>query len=53
MMHLIWATEVRSTDALRTHIRAIRAKLASIGAPNLIQNLPRRGYRLRTDPSSH
>ena len=49
MMHRIWATEVRSTDALRTHIRAIRAKLASIGAPDLIQNLPRRGYRLRTD----
>ena len=49
MMHRIWATEVRSTDALRTHIRAIRAKLTSIGAPDLIQNLPRRGYRLRTD----
>ena len=49
MMHRVWATETRSTDALRTHIRAIRAKLASIGAPDLIQNLPRRGYRLRTD----
>ena len=49
MMHRVWATESRNTDALRTHIRAIRAKLASIGAPDLIQNLPRRGYRLRTD----
>lgn len=49
MMHRVWATETRNTDALRTHIRAIRAKLASIGAPDIIQNLPRRGYRLRTD----
>ncbi len=49
MIHRVWATESRNTDALRTHIRAIRAKLASIGAPDLIQNLPRRGYRLRTD----
>ncbi len=49
MMHRVWATESRNTDALRTHIRAIRAKLSSIGAPDLIQNLPRRGYRLRTD----
>ncbi|HEY5639786.1 MAG TPA: winged helix-turn-helix domain-containing protein [Dehalococcoidia bacterium] len=49
MMHRVWATESRNTDALRTHIRAIRAKLASIGAPDLIQNLPRRGYRLRTE----
>ena len=48
MIHRVWATESRNTDALRTHIRAIRAKLASIGAPDLIQNLPRRGYRLRT-----
>ena len=49
MMQRVWATETRNTDALRTHIRAIRAKLASIGAPDIIQNLPRRGYRLRTD----
>jgi DNA-binding response OmpR family regulator len=49
MMHRIWATDTRSTDALRTHIRAIRAKLVSIGAPDIIQNLPRRGYRIRTD----
>ncbi|HEY5625887.1 MAG TPA: winged helix-turn-helix domain-containing protein [Dehalococcoidia bacterium] len=49
MMHRVWATESRNTDALRTHIRAIRAKLASIGAPDVIQNLPRRGYRLRTE----
>ena len=49
MLHRVWATETRNTDALRTHIRALRAKLASIGAPDLIQNLPRRGYRLRTD----
>ncbi len=53
MMHRIWATETRNTDALRTHIRAIRAKLASIGAPDIIQNLPRRGYRLRTAASSN
>ena len=53
MMHRIWATESRNTDALRTHIRAIRAKLTSIGAPNIIQNLPRRGYRLRTDAPSN
>ncbi len=52
MMHRVWATESRNTDALRTHIRAIRAKLASIGAPDLIQNLPRRGYRLRTDAAA-
>ena len=49
MLHRVWATETRNTDALRTHIRALRAKLASIGAPHLIQNLPRRGYRLRSD----
>ena len=49
MLHRVWATETRNTDALRTHIRAIRAKLASIGAPDIIQNLPRRDYRLRTD----
>ncbi len=53
MIHRIWATESRSTDALRTHIRAIRVKLASIGAPDIIQNLPRRGYRLRTDAPSN
>ena len=53
MMHRIWATESRNTDALRSHIRAIRAKLASIGASDLIQNLPRRGYRLRTDAPSN
>ncbi len=53
MMHRVWATETRNTDALRTHIRAIRAKLASIGAPEIIQNLPRRGYRLRTDAPSN
>ncbi len=52
MMQRVWATERRNTDALRTHIRAIRAKLASIGAPDLIQNLPRRGYRLRTDATA-
>ena len=50
MMHRVWATESRTTDALRTHIRAIRAKLASIRAPDIIQNLPPRGYRLRADP---
>lgn len=49
MIHRVWATESRNTDALRTHIRAIRAKLVSIGARDLIQNLPRRGYRLRAD----
>ncbi len=53
MMHRVWATESRNTDALRTHIRAIRAKLKSIGAPDIIQNLPRRGYRLRTDAPSN
>jgi len=49
MMHRVRATERRNTDALRTHIRAIRAKVASIGAPDIIQNLLRRGYRLRTE----
>ena len=53
MVYRIWATESRNTDALRSHIRAIRAKLASIGAPDIIQNLPRRGYRLRTDAPSN
>jgi DNA-binding winged helix-turn-helix (wHTH) protein len=48
MMRRVWATETRNTDALRTHVRAIRAKLASIAAPDVIENLPRRGYRLRT-----
>jgi DNA-binding winged helix-turn-helix (wHTH) protein len=49
MMRRVWATEARNTDALRTHIRAIRAKLTAIGARDVIEHLPRRGYRLRTE----
>lgn len=49
MLRRVWATEMRNTDSLRTHVRSIRSKLASVGAPELIENLPRRGYRLRAE----
>ena len=46
LMHELWGAEPPDSDALKSHIYALRKQLELAGAGNLIVTIPQLGYRL-------
>lgn len=47
LMHELWGTSPPDSDALKSHIYALRRQLAQAGAPDAIVTIPQLGYRLQ------
>jgi DNA-binding response OmpR family regulator len=47
MLHLLWGAEPPDSDALKSHLYALRKQLDLAGAPGLIVTIPQLGYRLQ------
>ncbi|GGX73377.1 response regulator [Massilia dura] len=47
LMHELWGTNPPDSDALKSHIYALRRQLALAGAPDIIGTIPQLGYRLQ------
>ncbi len=46
LMHELWGADPPDSDALKSHIYALRKQLEQAGAPNMIATIPHLGYRL-------
>ena len=52
LMYELWGANPPDSDALKSHIYALRKQLDQAGAPNLITTIPQLGYRLdHVDPA--
>lgn len=49
LMHALWGADPPDSDALKSHIYALRKQLESAGAPKAIVTIPQLGYRLSLD----
>lgn len=49
LMHALWGADPPDSDALKSHIYALRKQLESAGAPKAIVTIPQLGYRLTFD----
>ncbi|WP_343730133.1 response regulator transcription factor [Duganella sp.] len=49
LMHALWGADPPDSDALKSHIYALRKQLESAGAPKAIVTIPQLGYRLTLD----
>jgi DNA-binding response OmpR family regulator len=49
LMHELWGANPPDSDALKTHIYALRKQLELAGAGNMITTIPQLGYRLALD----
>jgi DNA-binding response OmpR family regulator len=47
LMHELWGANPPDSDALKSHIYALRRQLELAGAPDMIATIPQLGYRLR------
>ena len=46
LMHELWGANPPDSDALKSHVYALRRQLEQAGAPDLITTIPQLGYRL-------
>ena len=53
MMHDLWGANPPDSDALKSHIYALRKQLELAGAMNMIVTIPQLGYRLELSPAAH
>ncbi|MYM65866.1 response regulator [Pseudoduganella sp. FT55W] len=49
LMHALWGAEPPDSDALKSHIYALRKQLELLGAAKMIVTIPQLGYRLVLD----
>jgi DNA-binding response OmpR family regulator len=49
LMHELWGANPPDSDALKSHIYALRRQLELAGAPDAIVTIPQLGYRLRAE----
>jgi DNA-binding response OmpR family regulator len=47
LMHELWGANPPDSDALKSHVYALRKQLDKAGAPDLIATIPQLGYRLQ------
>lgn len=53
LMHELWGADPPDSDALKSHIYALRKQLYSVSGTNLIATIPQLGYRLVTGAADH
>jgi DNA-binding response OmpR family regulator len=53
LTHALWGAHPPDSDALKSHVYALRKALASAGAADAIVTIPQIGYRLQTPPGAH
>jgi len=53
LTHALWGANPPDSDALKSHIYALRRKLALAGAPDMIVTIPQLGYRLVLEQAGH
>ncbi|WP_373990678.1 response regulator transcription factor [Duganella sp. BuS-21] len=49
LLHALWGAEPPDSDALKSHVYALRKQLEQVGAPKMIVTIPQLGYRLALD----
>jgi DNA-binding response OmpR family regulator len=49
LLHALWGAEPPDSDALKSHLYALRKQMDLAGAPGLIVTIPQLGYRLMAD----
>ena len=52
LMHELWGANPPDSDALKSHIYALRKQLELAGAGNMITTIPQLGYRLALDAAA-
>ena len=53
LIHALWGDDPPDSDALKSHLYALRKQLDLSGAPDLIVTIPQLGYRLAVANGSH
>jgi DNA-binding response OmpR family regulator len=53
LMHRLWGADPPDSDALKSHIYALRRQLEGASGRNLIVTIPHLGYRLELAPGGH
>jgi len=53
LTHALWGANPPDSDALKSHIYALRRQLALAGAPDMIVTIPQLGYRLVLEQAGH
>ena len=53
LTHALWGANPPDSDALKSHIYALRKQLDLAGAPDAIVTIPQLGYRLKLDAADH
>ncbi len=53
LTHVLWGANPPDSDALKSHIYALRRQLALAGAPDMIVTIPQLGYRLVLERTAH
>ncbi|SEN65326.1 DNA-binding response regulator, OmpR family, contains REC and winged-helix (wHTH) domain [Duganella sp. CF517] len=53
LTHALWGTNPPDSDALKSHIYALRKQLQLAGAPDMIVTIPQLGYRLALEAADH
>lgn len=53
LTHALWGANPPDSDALKSHIYALRRQLALAGAPDMIVTIPQLGYRLVPEQADH
>ena len=53
LTHELWGANPPDSDALKSHIYALRKQLELAGAPDMIVTIPQLGYRLKLDAADH
>lgn len=49
LLHALWGAEPPDSDALKSHVYALRKQLEQVGALKMIVTIPQLGYRLALD----
>ncbi|WP_338768794.1 response regulator transcription factor [Massilia sp. METH4] len=52
LTHELWGADPPDSDALKSHVYALRRQLERAGAPDLVATVPQLGYRLRPDAAT-
>jgi len=52
LMHALWGANPPDSDALKSHVYALRKQLELAGAGNMIMTIPQLGYRLALDAAA-
>ena len=52
LLHALWGTHPPDSDALKSHVYALRKALEKAGAADMIATIPQLGYRLQAPPES-